>query len=35
MKEGLEMGETTEVVDITLVTFSSIKSSLPFEGRCG
>jgi hypothetical protein len=33
MKEELETGETTDVAHITLMTFSSIKSSLPFEGR--
>ena len=34
MNEGLETGETTDVAHITLITVPSIKSSLPFEGRC-
>ena len=35
MNEGLETGETTDVVHVTLMTFSSIKSTLPFEERYG
>ena len=35
MDEELEKGETTDVAHITLMTFSSIKSSLPLKEAVG